>query len=349
MKHDTSQFVDHFVFTKKAPFMQRVGDLVRSGHTSYIQGRVSVDKAGFLAGKFESRFSICRDNLEASRARRKGLSTSRLILLEQKADEDLSWILLHRHGAELDRSEKWRDALKDRVNITGFELVRITKPEEPKPVWTWRYSRKRHDEIREEFIMLIRQRRDADLERMIETVWRTPGFAGARDQVKKIKDLILSEWRRSRRVGQLPPTFPERMGYLRRIPDVGAKLSAVRKRRLAAGRAHIEANRDASTPVLQARREENPSSRWFEFLGGTTPVGDVRPETLSLLQAIVESRMREADRHLGTADAGRWLESFLDWPQPRFMCSRPADVVACQEGVAEVINGLVSLPADCFA
>jgi hypothetical protein len=349
MKHDTNQFVDHFVFTKKSPFMQRVGDLVRSGHTSYVQGRVSLEKAGFLAGKFESRFSICRDNLEASRARRAGLSTSRLILLEQKTDEDLNWILLHRHGTELDHSEKWRDALKDRVNITGYELVRITKPEEPKPVWTWRYSRKRHDEIREEFIMLIRQQRDADLERMIETIWRTPGFAGARDQVKKFKDLILSEWRRSRRAGQQVPIFPERMAYLRRIPDVGAKLSAVRKRRLAADRARTEANPEPSTPVLQGRHEENLGSLWFEFLGGTTPVGDVRPETLSLLQGIVEARMREADRQLGAADARRWLESFLDWPQPRFMCSRPADVVACQEGIAEVIAGLVSLPADCFA
>ena len=168
-------FADHFVFTKKAVYMQRIGDLVRSGHSSYVQGRVDIEKAGFLVGKFEGRYSISRTKLESSRARRAGKSSTRLLLLLQEGQGDLDWVLLHVHGVKLDSSEKWRDAISDRVTVTGYELVRLTKPDEPRPVWTWRYTKSRHDELRNEIIACIRQRKDRDLVRLIETTWRTPG------------------------------------------------------------------------------------------------------------------------------------------------------------------------------
>ena len=107
---------------------------------------------GFLVGKFEGRYSISRTKLESSRARRAGKSSTRLLLLLQEGQGDLDWVLLHVHGVKLDSSEKWRDAISDRVTVTGYELVRLTKPDEPRPVWTWRYTKSRHDELRNEII-----------------------------------------------------------------------------------------------------------------------------------------------------------------------------------------------------
>ena len=230
MKTDTTLFIDHFVFTKKTVYMQRISDLVGTGHIHYVQGVVDIEKAGFLAGKFEARYAICQTKLQASRARKAGMSSTRLRFLRRSENAiELDWILLQAPGNEPDPSEKWRNALQDRVSVTGYELVRITKPNEPKPVWTWRYSRVRHDELRNSIIQGIRQKRDRDLETLIHSIWRSPGFAGIRDQVKKFDSLIKVEWKRARKASEQMPDIPTRIGYVRRLKDVGAKLSTLRR------------------------------------------------------------------------------------------------------------------------
>lgn len=211
-----------FIFTQKTAFMQRVADLVRTGHRSYVQGYIPASKAQGLEHKFQERHQVRRGKLAASRARKLGLSTSRLLFWWPGKDaEEFLWILLHQHGKQPDTTERWRDALQDRITVTGYELVRLTKPTEPKPVWTWRYSRTRHDELRGQLIHAIRSKHDAELAILIDMVGRTPGFAGARDQVKKFKDLVIAEWQRSRHKSEPLPSLPQRIGYVRRVRDKG--------------------------------------------------------------------------------------------------------------------------------
>lgn len=215
-----------FIFTRKTAFMQRIADLVRTGHRSYVQGLISAPKAQALEQKFQERHQIRRSKLEASRARKLGSSTSRLLFWWPGKDaEDFIWILLHQHGKQPDTTERWRDALQDRITVTGYELVRLTKPTEPNPVWTWRYSRTRHDELREQLIQVIRSKRDAELVLLIDQIWRTPGFAGSRDQIKKFKDLIIAEWKRSRHRSEPIPLLPQHIGYVRRVQDKGLPCS----------------------------------------------------------------------------------------------------------------------------
>ena len=331
-------FVDHFVFSKKSPFMQRIGDLVRTGHLSYVQGQISVEKAGFLARKFADRYAILRTKLQASRARQSGSSTTRLLFLRQDGRDELHWVLLHVQGTESDSHEKWRDAIVDRITLTGYELVRLTKPEEPKPVWTWRYTRKRHDELRQEFIACIRQRRDRDLERLIMTTWRTPGFHGAREQVKKLKELICAEWKRNRGNEKLPE-IPDRIGYVRRLPDVGLKLSTLRRNMLAEGIGRSIALPN-DRPVPEGR---------FWWPNYETRVEDVSVSIVSLLEEIVARRMRESPAEQSSgAIPEQWVASFLVWPHPRFKLSRSIDMVAHPLGLAEVLSTLAELPAACF-
>ncbi|MBK6865986.1 MAG: hypothetical protein IPG91_22020 [Ideonella sp.] len=67
---------------------------------------------------------------------------------------------------------------------------------------------------------------------------------------------------------------------------------------------------------------------WFAFLGRDIRVEDLNVEVVALLEEIVARRMRNST---SAADiqvaAHEWLTSFLGWPQPRFMYSRPADIV----------------------
>lgn len=227
------------VFTKKSVFMQRIADAVRQGHHWHVSGQVTVAKADYLVEKFDRVFRISRTPVQAFRARQLGEATARLLLWMPEDDaEKLVWVLLKTDGKEYlpgHRPEQWRHAMEDdqRISLTGYWLVRMTKPGYPQPVWTWRYMPERYAEIRDAIVAAIRHRRDEELKQLIHVLWRSPGFAGVRTQVKEFKKLILAEWKRTRRKQEEMPVIPEHIGYVQRLPDKGVKLSAVIKKKKA--------------------------------------------------------------------------------------------------------------------
>lgn len=224
-----------FVFTKKTVFMQRIADLVRTDHVNYASGEIPLRKLDSLYKKFAKFYNCHFGKLEASRYRKKGYASARFLAYLPEDSDKAHWILLVSYGdfefAELGKLEKWRDALKDRINLTGYELVRITKPTEPKPVWTWRYIKSREQELRDAIVSAIRHRQELALSQLINTVWRSPGFAGVRDQVKKMGNLIKEEWKRSRTATEQMPEIPQRIGYVQRLPDKGKYIKAILKER----------------------------------------------------------------------------------------------------------------------
>lgn len=149
------------VFTKKSVFMQRIADAVRQGYHWHVSGQVTVEKADYLADKFDRVFRISRTPVQAFRARQQGEATARLLLWMPEEDaEKLVWILLKTDGKEYlpgHRPEPWRHAMEDdqRISLTGYWLVRMTKPGYPQPVWTWRYMPERQAEIRAERLRVI--------------------------------------------------------------------------------------------------------------------------------------------------------------------------------------------------
>lgn len=221
---------DPFVFTKKTVLMQRISDAVRLGHTRYVVGVTTLEKTRALAEKFDRLYQPNLEKTAAHRARKAGKATTRLFFLNLKG-EAVWWILLATDGefAIGDDREKWRDPIAkgSRVELDGYELVQVTKPGLKNPAWTWRYTRKRHDDLREAVVLAIRTRHDADLRQLIQTIWRTPGFSGARDQALKFRDLIQAEWKRSRGPAEALPEIPKRLGYVRRLKDVGKAASSL--------------------------------------------------------------------------------------------------------------------------
>ena len=222
--------LDWFVFAKKTALMQRLGDLVRTGHVFYVEGTIELAKAPYFAGKIDQLYQAGQTRLVASRRRATGDAAFRLLMLSDEPGKPLRWWLLRTVGnmpAEAHR-EKWRDALKDRIKLTGYELVRQPRPGKAVASWTWRYTKEREEDLRHAIVRAVRTRRDDELRQLVQSIWRTPGFAAARAQVKKMGQLIVGEWKRSR--GNEPMfDLPTRMGYVRRLPDVGLKLSALEK------------------------------------------------------------------------------------------------------------------------
>ena len=216
------------VFVKKTSFMQRCADLVRTGHATYIQGEIPLTKAAALVSKFERRYPINLPKMAASRVRAGGGTTARMLLLYQESTPTLlSWVLLIHPGQDFDPTgEHWRAALKDRLTLTGYELVRKTRPDSAGPAWTWKYTREQHDALRAALVRAIRTKRDDELRQLIDSLWRTPGFAGAREQVKKFADLIRGEWERTRG-NDIMPEIPKHLGYVQRLKDTTASLASL--------------------------------------------------------------------------------------------------------------------------
>jgi hypothetical protein len=224
------QLCDPFVFTRKAPFMQRVADLVGTGHTRYVGGQISLEKAAFFATKMDLLYDCFSNRFSQCRSRKKGNSTGRLLFWWEDDTTHAYWILLVTEGRWISPdsgNEKWQDPTKERFALTGYEMVRHVRSGNAKPSWTWRYQASRYDEIRMAILQAVRSRHDDDLKRLIDSIWRSPGFAGTREQIKKFRKLINAEWERSR-VGD-PPEVPKWIRHTRRMADKGKLLSQLRK------------------------------------------------------------------------------------------------------------------------
>jgi hypothetical protein len=214
-----------WVFTSKAAYMQRIQDYVRTGHNWYLQGVIPSEKVPAFAEKMTVNHPVFFDKLKASRARANGQPTGRLMFWLPKSESDnVHWILLvHAEKKEqLDKTEKWSraDDRESKVKLTGYELVRQTKPLEKKPVWTWRYQVERYEDLRDALVLAIRARRDQDLKRQLDVIWGTMGFAGGRSQAKALAQIFKDEWKRHR-MTEDPPAIPAGHGYLQRKADVG--------------------------------------------------------------------------------------------------------------------------------
>lgn len=223
-----------FVFTKKTVYMQRIGDAVAKGATRYIQGIVRIKTAGVLASKFDKSYFCGVTPLQAFQARKKGLATGKLYFWQEDAKkDDLHWILLVTDGEfqkGIGHDEKWLDPKldKQRVAVTNYNLVRIVTKFDSRPRWSWRYTRASYDSLGVNIIELIRAKKDEKLKEIITQLWRSPGFSGIRVQVKYLQKLIITEWKRSRRENEVMPTIPAHLGYVRKLPDKGVRLRAIK-------------------------------------------------------------------------------------------------------------------------
>lgn len=223
-----------FVFTKKTIFMQRISDAVTSGSTRYIQGIIPVDKAGFFASKVYSRYDCQSAGYQVARKRKAGFATAKLYFWHpQKEDLNLHWILLASDGQfkeGVGDDEKWRDPKidKQRVGVTNYQLVRMITEFDTKPRWSWRYTRASYDGFRLNIVNAIRTKNDEQLRQLIHSLWRSAGFGGVREQVKKLGGLIRDEWKRTRGSKDGMPEIPKAHGYVRRLKDKGVRLRAIK-------------------------------------------------------------------------------------------------------------------------
>jgi hypothetical protein len=217
-----------WVFTHKSAFMQRIADYVRTGHQAYFQGVTETTKIFATWEKLVNAHPLFSDRLKAFRAREKGLPTGRLLMYQNlNSPEKIHWIvLLHATTDQLATGEKWLHAEDPhgRIQLTGYELLRVTKEETTKPAWTWRYNPQRYSDLRDSMVLAIRSRRDQDLKLQIDLIFGTMGFSGSREQAKALAKLMKEEWKK-RRPGEEMLETPKGIGWIRRKADKGVFLT----------------------------------------------------------------------------------------------------------------------------
>ncbi len=219
-------------FARKSAWMQRIQDYIRNGHIFFVTGQIPAEKVPVLAAKFDIAYQVNLTKLQQSRKRKTGTAIFKFLCWIDESTSVAHWVLVRTDGTlpvGADR-EKWADATgKTRLAVVGgYELVRITKKEAPKPVWSWRYAKDHYEGLRDSIVRAIRNRRDDLLAQMIHEISRTLGFAGARAQVKQLYALVKSDWQRSRGIGSMPD-LPKHIGYLRRLPDKPKPMTASSK------------------------------------------------------------------------------------------------------------------------
>jgi hypothetical protein len=230
MPNEKTPSLNPWIFTKKTVFMQRVADKVRGGSNLYIQGCCGIEKTAFVFQKFADRYAILASKSTQDRRRLSELNRYYWMAYFEPDTQLVHWLLLLSPGKNPDTTDAWKCPSAQRIKLTGYELVRLTRTGSAKPAWSWRYTRERHDEIRNALASAIRGRRDLDLQQLVHSIWRSPGFSGVREQVKKMRLLITNEWQRSRSTAEVLPDIPRLIGYVRRLPDVGEPWSEIMKK-----------------------------------------------------------------------------------------------------------------------
>ncbi|WP_312283943.1 hypothetical protein [Candidatus Igneacidithiobacillus taiwanensis] len=226
---------DPLVFDNKVAFMQQIMTFVRLGFTNYITGEIIPEKADGLVKKFARYYDINQDRHQRLRAKKRGEGCAVLVLYQSKKEplSPILWALLVTNGEHVaHKAEPLKDALnpKTALNITGYELVKITKKDIAKPVWSWRMSKQTYESWQLRIIEAVRSKNNARIKIEVDSLHKSPGFAAIRQQIRKLNKLLKGEWKRAGHEKGFPPGLPQRLYYVKRLPNTGKQLSVIVKR-----------------------------------------------------------------------------------------------------------------------
>ncbi|WP_230971286.1 hypothetical protein [Nitrogeniibacter aestuarii] len=222
---------DPLIFNKKSVFMQRIADQVRRGYRHYALGEVSIDRARPLAMKFARLYGVHLHRNQKARERAYGHASACLLWWRAHTDT-LVFCLLVTPGPHAAHSlESLRDvhARDTRLTLGEYELVQRPRAESLRPAWTWRLTQEAYEGWRLRSLEVCRGGNDFEVTQYLDALHATPGFAGVREQVKKVKSLFRAEWKRRRPNGKPCPASGTRHRYVQRLPNSGLRLWTLSK------------------------------------------------------------------------------------------------------------------------
>jgi len=212
------------IFTDKAIAMQSLADAVGNGYTRYVTGSTPIEKVEKTLAIFGLNYGAFADRNERARRKRKGLGNVMAVFFWRKDDRIMWWLLStpsEMGSHPIHSSERLKNALlpQERIEIDGFELVRVPKPGTSESKLTWRMEEQKYQDFRDYVIDTVRSRSHNRMDNMLYQLWSMPGFSGIRRQIGKLAALYRGEVKRAG--VKDAPKPPRRLRYLRRIPHEG--------------------------------------------------------------------------------------------------------------------------------
>ena len=131
------------------------------------------------------------------------------------------------HAARQLERLKDGSAREGRLALGDYELVRRPRPGQSKAAWTWRLTEDGYLGWRARVLEVVRGGNDFVIAQLVDDLMATPGFAGVREQVNKLKALFRSEWKR-RRSKQVAPGLA-RQRFVQRLENRGVPLATLCK------------------------------------------------------------------------------------------------------------------------
>lgn len=225
------------VVESRSVVMQQLLDAVVNGYTYYTNGSVRADRCARLVKRFQMIYQVDADRNARARRKRNGFGSAKLVLFHREGL--VYWWLLITPPTKGDHAahslEKLRDAQNrdGRIEIDGFELVRLPRHPKDKPPQgqtdrpftrlTWRMTERKVQDWRHSIINAVRKSSSSSLHQLTYQLWSSPGFGGIRSQIGKIAALYKAEVKRSGRADA--PALPKRLLYVRRMKVTGMTLT----------------------------------------------------------------------------------------------------------------------------
>ena len=219
--------MNQLVIVHRSSLLQAVGDRVRLGYRHYCTGTVSAERASSWARKACRYYAVDLDRNRRARAKKRGEGCAYL-LFHEITPGMLTWVLLVSPGDHPARQlEQLRDALDpaQRLQLFGYEFVRLTKESIERPVWTWRMSSDTYEALRANIIDTVRRGDTRAVRQLIVSLYRRVGFRGVRSQVGKAAALLRGEWKRRRGTEPLP-RLPRLLPFVQRLRIESVPLTA---------------------------------------------------------------------------------------------------------------------------
>lgn len=224
--------IDPPIHIHKTELMQRILDAVARGYHWYTFGQIPSLKVARLSDKFGTLYGTCRNSNQRAYAKSRGKANARVLFSGQAHEHQFRWWLLVSEGVGVvHKTESLRDARDKRSRIRigdDYELVRRTRPatQGGGTVWTWRMTRANYTRWRVSIIRACRRSDPQELNRVLRSLYRVPGYSGARAQVGRLVETSRQEWRR--RHGSLAGVlWPLKLGYVERIKDTSIALTTL--------------------------------------------------------------------------------------------------------------------------
>jgi hypothetical protein len=216
------------VFDRKTAFMQRLADYVRLGYRHYVRGEVRSDRAWPLAMKFSRLYEVHLHRNQRARARANGEASAYALWWQPHADGVVFALLLTPGTHAARQLERLRDCgdKGSRITLGDYELVQRPREGKASAAWTWRLTEEAYEGWRARVLEVVRGGNEFVVKQLIDDLTSTPGFAGVREQVKKLKALFRAEWARRRGKQSMPPLPRQR--FVQRLENTGRRLSSLR-------------------------------------------------------------------------------------------------------------------------